>query len=281
MTVAQLDIDTTHSQHLVRPRARVRGEHSRQRTLATRVLVPAAVFGLWCLLTYSGAVRADLLPSPSVVVSTVRDLWTHQQLAYQLRVSLTRALVGFAIGTGVGLVLGLVSGLTLLGEELVDAPMQMLRMVPFLALVPLIILWLGIGEMPKISLIALATVYPVYLNTSNGVRHVDKKVVEASRIFGLSRSRLSKEVILPLALPQLFTGIRFSLGISILALVAAEQINAKAGIGYIMLNAQNYNELNVVFVCVLLYVVFGIIADVFVRILEHFAMPWRAGVAVR
>jgi sulfonate transport system permease protein len=281
VNIAQIRVEAGHLGYLVSPRARVRGGHSSRRTLATRGLVPASVFGLWCLLTYSGAVRPEILPSPSVVVSTVRDMWVHQQLGYQLRVSLTRSLVGFAIGAGTGLLLGLVSGLTLIGEELVDAPMQMLRMVPFLALVPLFILWLGIDETPKIALIALATVYPVYLNTSTGVRHVDRKVVEAARIFGLSRIRLSREVILPLALPQILTGIRFSLGISILALVAAEQINAKAGIGYIMLNAQNYNELNVIFVCVLLYVIFGIAADVLVRIIEHAAMPWRAGVAVR
>ncbi|MDE3205921.1 MAG: ABC transporter permease [Acidobacteriota bacterium] len=267
--------------HLVRPPVRSPKRHSRQRTLATRSLLPAAVLGLWCLLTYGSVISAQLLPSPSVVVSTLGNLWDHQQLAYQLQVSLGRSLLGFAIGGGAGLVLGVASGLTLIGEELVDAPMQMLRMVPFLALVPLFILWMGIDETPKVALIALATVYPVYLNASTGVRHVDKKVVEAARIFGLSRVRLSKEVILPMALPQILTGIRFSLGISILALVAAEQINAKAGIGYIMLNAQNYNELNVIFVCVLLYVVFGIMADLLVRLVEHLAMPWRAGVSVR
>jgi sulfonate transport system permease protein len=281
VTVAELEFETIHTDHLVKPRVRVKGGHSKGRTLAVRSLVPAAVLGLWCLLTYSGAVRSEVLPSPSVVVSTVRDLWTHQQLGDQLRVSLTRAIVGFAIGGGIGLVLGLASGLSLLGEELVDAPMQMLRMVPFLALVPLFILWLGIDETPKIVLIALATVYPVYLNTSTGVRHVDKKVVEAASVFGLSRARLSRQVILPLALPQILTGIRFSLGISILALVAAEQINSNLGVGHLMLNAQNYNQLNVVFVCVLLYVVFGIAADVLVRVIEHVSMPWRAGVAVR
>jgi sulfonate transport system permease protein len=225
VTVAELEFETIHTDHLVKPRVRVKGGHSKGRTLAVRSLVPAAVLGLWCLLTYSGAVRSEVLPSPSVVVSTVRDLWTHQQLGDQLRVSLTRAIVGFAIGGGIGLVLGLASGLSLLGEELVDAPMQMLRMVPFLALVPLF--------------------------------------------------------ILPLALPQILTGIRFSLGISILALVAAEQINSNLGVGHLMLNAQNYNQLNVVFVCVLLYVVFGIAADVLVRVIEHVSMPWRAGVAVR
>ncbi len=267
--------------HLVRPPAKAHKSHSRRRTLSTRSLLPGSILGLWCLLTYGGVISAQLLPSPSVVVSTLSNLWDHQQLAYQLRVSLGRSLLGFAIGAGAGLILGAASGLTLIGEELVDAPMQMLRMVPFLALVPLFILWMGIDETPKVALIALATVYPVYLNTSTGVRHVDKKVVEAARIFGLSRGRLSKEVILPMALPQILTGIRFSLGISILALVAAEQINAKAGIGYIMLNAQNYDELNVIFVCVLLYVVFGIIADVLVRLVEHLTMPWRAGVSVR
>ena len=135
--------------------------------------------------------------------------------------------------------LGAVAGLWRIGEELLDSSMQMLRTIPFLALVPLFIVWLGIGETPKIVLIALATVFPMYLNTYNGVRSVDRKVVEGMRSFGVTGWRLVREVVFPLALPSILTGLRFALGVSVLALIAAEQINASNdGLGHLMIQAQ-------------------------------------------
>jgi sulfonate transport system permease protein len=157
----------------------------------------------------------------------------------------------------------------------------MLRTVPFLALVPLFIVWFGIGEAPKLILIALATLFPMYLNTYAGVRNVDRKVIEASRSFGLSGTRLVREVVLPLALPQIFTGLRYALGVSVLVLIAAEQINASAGLGFLLNGAQLYQQVDVILICIGIYAVLGLGADILVRALERVFLPWRAGVAIR
>jgi sulfonate transport system permease protein len=236
---------------------------------------------MWWIATATGLVQPQTLISPYRAATTLVSMFRTDNLAYQIAVSLERSAIGLVIGVGLGLVLGILTGLSALGEELLDSSMQMLRTVPFLALVPLMIVWLGIGETPKIAIIALATVFPIYLNTSNGVRNVDKKVVETAHSYGLSKLGVIREVILPLAMPQIFTGLRFSLGVSVLALVAAEQINATAGIGHLVSDAESYAQTDVLLVCVLIYCGLGLIGDVIVRILEHILLPWRAGVAAR
>jgi sulfonate transport system permease protein len=208
-------------------------------------------------------------------------LWHEQSLAHQVGVSLSRAAVGGGLGVILGLVLGVSAGLFRLGEELFDALLQMLRTVPFLALVPLFIVWFGIDETPKLILIALATTFPMYLNTYAGVRNVDRKVIEAAKTFGLTGPRLIREVVLPLALPSILTGLRFALGVSVLVLIAAEQINASAGLGYLLNTAQLYQQVDVILVCIAIYAALGLGADLIVRMLERLLMPWRAGVAAR
>jgi sulfonate transport system permease protein len=157
----------------------------------------------------------------------------------------------------------------------------MLRTVPFLALVPLFIVWFGIDETPKLLLIALATMFPMYLNTYAGVRNVDRKVIEAARTFGLEGPRLIREVVLPLALPSILTGLRYALGVSVLVLIAAEQINTSAGLGNLLNTAQLYQQVDVILICIAVYAMLGIGADLIVRVLEKVLMPWRAGVAAR
>jgi sulfonate transport system permease protein len=246
-----------------------------------RAILPLLVLGFWAIGTGSGAVSPQVLSSPWHVVMTYGNLFRTQELAVQIGVSLERAVIGLAIGASIGLVIGIGAGLSQLWEEAFDSSMQMLRTLPFLALVPLFIIWFGIGELPKVLIIALATVCPVYLNAYNGVRNVDRRVVEASRAFGLKGPRLAKEVVLPMALPQILTGIRFASGVSVLALIAAEQINAREGIGFLLYQAQQTQQLNVLLVCVTLYCLLGLGADLIVRLIEHVAIPWRAGVASR
>ncbi len=175
--------------------------------------------------------------------------------------------------------LGAVAGLWRVGEELLDSSLQMLRTIPFLALVPLFIVWLGIGETPKIVLIALATVFPMYLNTYNGVRSVDRKVLEGMRSFGVTGWRLVRDVVFPLALPSILTGLRFALGVSVLALIAAEQIASNDGLGHLMIQAQTYLQSDVIVVCIVIYAALGLLADVLVRALERVLMPWRSSVS--
>lgn len=267
--------------HLVQPVVRRSGRHSGRLSFARRAVGPLILIAAWAIATSAGWVDPSILPSPAGLVAGWQQLWAEQALTQQVATSLTRALIGGAAGILLGLSLGTIAGLSKLGEELFDALLQMLRTVPFLALVPLFIVWFGIGEAPKLLLIALATIFPMYLNTYAGVRNVDRKVIEAMRSFGLSGGRLIAEVVLPLALPQIFTGLRFALGVSVLVLIAAEQINASAGLGYLLNSAQLYQQVDVILICIAIYAVLGLGADLIVRSLERVFLPWRAGVAVR
>ena len=159
-------------------------------------------------------------------------------------VSLHRVVVGAAVGIGVGSLLGLAAGLTKLGEDLVDSTMQMLRTVPFVGLIPLLIVWFGIGETPKYAIIALGTAFPVYLNVFAGIRNVDASLLECAETLGVSRLGLVRHVVLPAALPNAFVGLRYALGIAWIALIFAEQVNASSGIGYLMNNAEQYDQTN-------------------------------------
>jgi sulfonate transport system permease protein len=209
------------------------------------------------------------------------NLLAHQDLLGDIGVSLARAGVGLAIGGGIGLVLGIIVGLFSLGEELLDSSLQMFRVIPFPAVIFLFIVWFGIGETAKVALIALATMFPMYLNTSNGVRNVDRRVVEAARSFGLRGRRLIRQVVIPLSLPSILTGLRFSAGISIVALVFAETINANQGIGYLANQASSFQQVSVLVVCIIIYALMGILADLIVRTIEKLSMPWRRQMAVR
>lgn len=249
--------------------------------LVLRLLMPAAVFGGWWLVTGLGAVKPTVLSSPLVTWNTFYDLLVRHHLLNDIGTSLGRAGIGLAIGGGFGLVLGLITGLSSLGERLFDSVLQMLRMVPFPALLFLFIVWFGIGESAKWALIALATLFPMYLNVSNGVRNVDRRVVEAARSFGLRRVALIRQVIMPLGMPSILTGLRYSAGISIIALVFAETINANSGIGYLVSQAESFNQTSTIVVCILIYAVLGIAVDVAVRLLEWRIMPWRGKVSVR
>lgn len=270
------------SARLVQPAVvRQANDPSKRLSLARRAIGPLLVVAAWAITTSAGWVDPSILPSPAGLVAGWQQLWTEQALAVQIGTSLTRALVGGAVGIVFGLALGTIAGLSQHGEELFDALLQMLRTIPFLALVPLFIVWFGIGEAPKLLLIALATMFPMYLNTYAGVRNVDRKVIEALRSFGLSGRRLIIEAVLPLALPQIFTGLRFALGVSVLVLIAAEQINTSAGLGYLLNSAQMYQQVDVILICIAIYAVLGLGADLTVRSLEKLFMPWRASVAVR
>jgi sulfonate transport system permease protein len=245
-----------------------------------RALLPVALLAGWWWGTGSGHIDPSVLPSPSTVYDAFRELlgnglWGH------VGTSLGRSGRGAAIGIAAGLVLGGIAGLSTLGERLLDSSMQMLRTVPFLAVVPLLIVWLGIGETPKVLLIAAATTFPVYLNTYNGVRNVDRRLVEAARSYGVSGPRLVGGILVPLALPSILTGIRYALGISVLALLAAEQINAASGLGSLLYDAQQYQRVDILMVVVLIYALLGLAADLVVRLVERLAMPWRAGVSAR
>ncbi|HEY9410945.1 MAG TPA: ABC transporter permease [Jiangellaceae bacterium] len=250
-------------------------------SIAVRTVVPAALLAAWWIGAESGAIPPEVLASPTAVVDAARELIATGQLTDFLAASGRRAGLGVALGASIGLVLGVAAGLSRLGEELIDPVMQMKRAVPFLALVPLFISWFGVDETFKVVLIAVAAVAPMYAYTYVGVRSVDRKVVEAALGFGLSGARLALGVVVPSALPNILMALRICLSISLTGLIAAEQIGTTEGIGYLVSLSQQYFRADFMVLCIALYAVIGIVIDLLVRLLERWAMPWRAHVAAR
>ncbi|MGW4981018.1 ABC transporter permease [Streptomyces mirabilis] len=236
---------------------------------------PLLLLALWQLLSSTGVLTPDILASPGTIGRVGGNLIADGSLPNAMGVSLQRVAVGLLLGTLVGTGLALVSGLFRIGEDLVDASVQMLRTVPFVGLIPLFIIWFGIGEAPKIAIITLGVSFPLYLNVYAGIRGVDSQLIEAGESLGLSRRGLVRHVVLPGALPGAMTGLRYSLGIAWLALVFAEQINADAGIGFLMVQARDFLRTDVIVVCLIVYAFLGLLADFVVRSLERLLLQWR------
>jgi sulfonate transport system permease protein len=245
-----------------------------------RLISPVAVVAIWQLTSTANLISRDKLPPPSTIWHTAVTLITQDSPAYgtlqgAMLVSLQRMAIGFAFGAAAALALALVAGLSRFGENAVDPLLQILRTLPLFGLIPLFIVWFGIGELPKIILIALGAAIPLYLNAFAGIRSVDAKLVEAARTLKLSRPRLIWHVILPGALPQALTGLRQSLGVAWLALVVAEQVNASAGLGFMISQATQFLRTDVILVALVVYAALGLITDALVRLLERRALAWR------
>jgi len=266
---------------LVTPRPQLARPRRPWVSITLRVAGPIALLAAWWAASASGALNPAVLASPQQVASAAWQLWQSGQLQSAVGVSVLRAATGLAFGVSAGLVLGVITGFSRLGEELLDSPLQLLRALPFLSLVPLFMVWFGIGEEARVVLIAVATSFPMYVSTAGGVRAVDPKLVEAMRSFGLSRWALVREVVLPAAMPSLLSGLRLSMTLSVIALIAAEEINTTNGIGFLMAQAQTYSRTDILTVCVLLYGLLGLCVDLIVRGAERLLMPWRPAGARR
>ncbi|MGW4674869.1 ABC transporter permease [Streptomyces sp. NPDC004324] len=236
---------------------------------------PLLLLALWQLLGVTGVLAPDVLAPPGTIARVGAGLVADGSLPNAMGVSLQRVAAGLLTGAVIGTGLALVSGLFRVGEDLVDASVQMLRTVPFVGLIPLFIIWFGIGEAPKIAIITLGVSFPLYLNVYAGIRGVDSRLIEAGESLGLSRWGLVRHVVLPGALPGAMTGLRYSLGIAWLALVFAEQINADAGIGFLMVQARDFLRTDVIVVCLIVYAFLGLLADFIVRSLERLLLQWR------
>ncbi|MCL6737187.1 ABC transporter permease [Streptomyces neyagawaensis] len=236
---------------------------------------PVLLLLLWQILSATGALTPDVLASPGRIARVAGDLIADGSLPSAMGTSLRRVAAGLVLGAVVGTGLALLSGLFRVGEDLVDASVQMLRTVPFVGLIPLFIIWFGIGEAPKVAIITLGVSFPLYLNVYAGIRGVDSQLIEAGESLGLSRWGLVRHVVLPGALPGAMTGLRYSLGIAWLALVFAEQINADAGIGFLMVQARDFLRTDVIVVCLIVYAFLGLLADFIVRSLERLLLQWR------
>ncbi len=265
--------------------SRVKRRKVRERTMAASSqklllrlapwFLPVGTVLIWQLASSVGWLSTRILPSPEGVLKAFWTLSASGELWQHLAISSWRALLGFAIGGSIGLTLGLISGLSRWGERLLDTSIQMLRNVPHLALIPLVILWFGIDESAKIFLVALGTMFPIYINTWHGIRNIDRGLVEMARSYGLSGFALFRHVILPGALPSIMVGIRFALGLMWLTLIVAETISANAGIGYLAMNAREFLQTDVVVVAIILYAILGKLADFSAQLLERVWLRWN------
>jgi sulfonate transport system permease protein len=253
----------------------VRGTGRAKMVLGARWLSPLILLAGWELLSRTGVIPVRMLAAPSQVIATLIAMTRSGELPSNLLVSFGRAAIGLAIGASVGMALALVAGLSRRGDALVDPIMQIKRTIPVVALSPLFIVWFGIGETPKVALIAFATAFPVYLNFYQGIRGVDVRLVDAARSFGLGHAEIVRHVILPGALPSLLTGLRYSLSIAVVLLVIAEQINASAGLGFLVNNARDFMRTDIIVVCLMVYALIGLAADAAIRAVERRALAWR------
>ncbi|MDQ7905112.1 ABC transporter permease [Phytohabitans sp. ZYX-F-186] len=240
---------------------------------------PLLLLALWTVGSATGWIDSRTLSAPWTVVTTAGDLIADGRLQDNLAVSARRAALGLVIGTVIGVVLAVVSGLSRWGEAVVDGPVQIKRGIPALALVPLLILWLGIGEQMKVTTITLGVLVPVYIHTHNGLRGIDSRYVELGESLRLRPSVFLRRIVLPGALPGFLLGMRFAVVAAWLALVVVEQINSTSGIGYMMDLAREYGQTDVIIVGLVLYGILGLLSDGAVRLVQRRALSWRRTLA--
>jgi sulfonate transport system permease protein len=238
-------------------------------------LAPAALVIIWEVLARGGWISPQVLPAPSKVVATAIKLATTDSLLNDLGVSLLRAAAGFVIGGSIGFALGTLVGFSHVAEAAIDRSVQMIRAIPFLAVLPLVIVWLGVGEAEKIFLVALGVTFPIYINTTLGIRQVDPKLIELGRIQRLGQLDLIRRIILPGALPSILTGVRYALATAWLALVVAETIGAQSGIGFLAMDAREFLRTDVIVLTIVIYALIGVAADAIARLLERRLLAWH------
>nr|WP_233534467.1 ABC transporter permease [Streptomyces murinus] len=274
MTTTTTVAATTESDALPPVRRRRRLSPGR-RLPAARLAGPLLVLAAWAIASAAGQLDPAAIPAPWTVLRTLGHLWTDGTLPTDVLTSLRRAAYGFTIGLVAGVVLALLSGLSRAGEALIDGTVQLNRAIPTLGLIPLFILWLGIGETFKVAIIAIVVYVPVYLNTHAALAGIDSRYVELAEVQGLSRLGFVRQVVIPGALPGFFVGLRLGVTGSWLGLVVLEQINATSGLGYLMFQAQNYGRTDTILVGLLIYGVFGLVSDSAVRLIERRVLSWR------
>jgi sulfonate transport system permease protein len=238
-------------------------------------VLPAALIAAWQIGASTGVISDRVLPSPLDVAAAAVRLTLSGDLLANAETSTMRALAGLVVGGSIGFGLGLMNGLSRGAERVTDTSLQMLRNIPNLALIPLVILWFGIGEGAKLFLVALGVLFPIYANTYQGVRTVDPQLIEMGKTYGMSRWTLFRRVILPGALPSIFVGLRYALGIMWLTLIVAETIAASSGLGHMAMEAREFMLIDVVVLAILIYACLGKLADVITRMLERRLLAWH------
>ncbi len=238
-------------------------------------ILPLALLALWQLGASIGILSSTVLPNPIDIGRAAYRLSASGELLTNMEVSTARALAGLLVGGGIGLAFGIANGLSRWSDTFTDTTLQMVRNVPHLALIPLVIVWFGIDEGAKLFLVALGVFFPIYLNTLHGIRSVDPQLVEMGRSYGMGPATLFRRIVWPGALPSIFVGLRYALGITWLTLIVAETIAAQSGIGYMAMQAREFMQTDVIVLAILIYAVLGKAADTIVRVLERRFLAWN------
>ena len=237
--------------------------------------LPFLILVTWQIAAHFEWIPTRIFPAPLTVVEAAFRLASEGKLLPDIAVSTMRALSGLAVGGSIGFILGMSNGLFKLSEKLLDTSIQMIRTIPNLSLLPLVILWFGIGDSARLFLISLGVFFPIYINTFHGIRNVDPDLIEMGRVYGLSRWQLFRQVIFPGALPSILVGVRLSLGIMWLTLIVAETIAANSGIGFLAATAREFIRTDVLLFVVVLYAFLGKLSDVITRLLERRLLRWQ------
>jgi len=242
------------------------------------LLLPGLLIVLWEVVTRAGLLPAHWLPPPAVIVRTTYELAATGELAHHVAATLGRVAGGFAIGALAATLLGLLTGRSATLRALIDPTLQGLRSVPSLAWVPLFLLWLGIGELSKVALIAFGAFFPIYLNLLAGIQAIDPRWIEVGRVFRYERWQLARHVLIPAALPAYLTGLRSGLGLGFMFVVAAELMGASRGLGYLMVDGQTTSRPELIISALLLFALVGKISDHLLERLGARVQPHRAAV---
>jgi sulfonate transport system permease protein len=238
-------------------------------------IIPGLLVLAWEVLARLGVFPPYWLPAPTAVVSVGLDIFRQGDLAGHVLITTGRVLAGFMIGAVAATLLGALTGYNQMCRRLMDPLLQSLRNIPSMAWVPLFLLWLGIQEASKITLIAVGVFFPVYLNLMSGIQHVDPKLIEVGRVFRLRGFELIRRVILPATLPAYLTGLRGGLGLGWMFVVAAELMGASRGIGFLMNDGQMTGRPGIVIVCILLFAICGKLTDMMIERTGGYFLRWK------
>ncbi|TBW35530.1 ABC transporter permease [Siculibacillus lacustris] len=241
----------------------------------TGLIVPALGIAVWQAVASAGLVDPTLLPTPTRVIGELGRLALSGELVRHLGISLQRVVLGFLGGTGIAVVVGALTGYSARWRALLDPALQALRTVPGLAWIPMFILWFGIDEGSKVGLIGLATFFPTYLNFMAGIARTDRRLIEVGRVNRLSGTRLVATVLLPNALPNLFIGLRQSMGVAWIVVVAAELMGASSGIGYLLMDGEMTGRPHVVIACMIVFALSGKTTDTLLAALSNRLLRWQ------
>ncbi|EPC8409151.1 ABC transporter permease [Bacillus thuringiensis] len=245
------------------------------KVLVRAITIPVIILIIWQLAGVFGLVSKTVLPTPLDIFLAFQELIKTGELFGHLSISVFRAAAGFFIGGGLGIILGTIVGFSTRSEQYLDPSVQMLRTVPHLAVAPLFVLWFGFGETSKVLLIADGAFFPLYVNAFLGIRGVDSKLFDVARVLEFSKRKLITKLILPSALPNLLLGARLSLGVAWVSLVVAELIGSTEGIGYMIMDARQFSNTDIVFVGIIIFAFVGKFSDSLVRLLEVKFLRWR------